>query len=118
MYEYDILMSCFGCYNWKKGGMVMEKIVACCGCICDECPYYPVDCQGCPKIDGKPFWLEYKEEDVCSIYQCCVNEKELPHCGRCGSLPCARFDQQDPTRTPEENAEGLRQMIEVLESMK
>ena len=43
----------------------MEKIVACCGCICDECPYYPADCQGCPKIGGKPFWLEYKGEEIC-----------------------------------------------------
>lgn len=26
---------------------------------------------------------------------------QLPHCGRCSELPCSRYDQQDPTRTPE-----------------
>ncbi|WP_195633602.1 hypothetical protein [Enterocloster bolteae] len=47
---------------------MMENIVACCGCICNECPYY-------------------------------------------------QYDQQDPTRTPEENAAGLKKMLEVLRSL-
>ena len=54
----------------------MENIVACCGCICNECPYYQKECGGCPKIQGKPFWLEYTGEERCNIYRCCVEEKE------------------------------------------
>ena len=42
----------------------MENIVACCGCICNECPYYQKECGGCPKIQGKPFWLEYTGEEA------------------------------------------------------
>ena len=72
----------------------MENIVACCGCICNECPYYQKECGGCPKIQGKPFWLEYTGEERCSIYRCCVEEKKLPT-GRCSELPCSRYDQQD-----------------------
>lgn len=95
----------------------MENIVACCGCICNECPYYPKECEGCPEIQGKPFWLKYTGEERCSIYQCCVVERKLPHCGRCSELPCNRYNQQDPTRTPEENAEGLKKMLEILRSL-
>lgn len=95
----------------------MEKIIACCGCICDECSYYQKDCCGCPALEGKPFWLQYTGSSVCSIYQCCINEKKLPHCGRCKELPCGRFDNQDPNMTQEEKAEGLKQMVEVLRSL-
>ena len=95
----------------------MERIVTCCGCICNECPYYPKECEGCPEIQGKPFWLKYTGEERCSIYQCCVVERKLPHCGRCSELPCNRYNQQDPTRTPEENAEGLKKMLETLRSL-
>ena len=56
----------------------MENIVACCGCICNECPYYQKGMRGCPKIQGKPFWLEYTGEERCNIYRCCVEEKKLP----------------------------------------
>lgn len=56
----------------------MENIVACCGCICNECPYYQKECGGCPKIQGKPFWLEYTGEERCSIYRCCVEERNCP----------------------------------------
>ena len=31
----------------------MENIVACCGCICNECPYYQKECGGVPKDTGK-----------------------------------------------------------------
>ena len=43
--------------------------------------------------------------------------KETAHCGRCSELPCSRYDQQDPARTPEENAAGLKKMLEVLRSL-
>lgn len=95
----------------------MENIMTCCGCICNECPYYLKECKGCPEIQGRPFWLEYTGEERCGIYQCCVEEKKLPHCGRCEELPCKRYENQDPSRTPEENEEGLRQMLKVLRSL-
>ncbi|MCC8024842.1 MAG: DUF3795 domain-containing protein [Clostridium sp.] len=95
----------------------MEKITACCGCICDECSYYLSDCRGCPELEGKPFWLQYTGGTACGIYQCCINEKKLPHCGKCEELPCKHFETADPSRTPEEHAEGLKAMIKVLRSL-
>lgn len=35
-----------------------EKKISCCGAICSDCGYYPVDCQGCTEIKGIVFWLE------------------------------------------------------------
>lgn len=70
-----------------------------------------------PKDTGKTILAGIHREERCSIYRCCVEEKKLPHCGRCSELPCSRYDQQDPTRTPEENAAGLKKMLEVLRSL-
>lgn len=96
----------------------MEKSTACCGCICNECGYYPDTCRGCAAIQGKPFWLEYTGDEKCGIYKCCIEERKLPHCGQCPELPCEQYELQDPTKTPEENAEDRRQMLKVLYSLK
>lgn len=92
----------------------MEKIFSCCGVICSECTSYPETCKGCPKEKGKAYWLEYTGEDVCSIYQCCVNEKKHAHCGKCTKLPCEHFDGDDPTKSPEENAQDHLRQLENL----
>ncbi len=92
------------------------KIISCCGVICSECQYFPVDCQGCSSIEGKPFWLTFTGESVCSIYDCCICNKELPHCGKCRELPCHRFHGQDPTKSPEENEDDQKKRLEVLKS--
>lgn len=33
----------------------MDKIISCCGVVCSECQYYPIDCKGCPALKGKHF---------------------------------------------------------------
>lgn len=93
------------------------KIISCCGVVCSECIYYPENCKGCPAISGKPFWLQYSEEDICSIYECCINQKKYAHCGQCELLPCKHYERDDPTKTPEENAEDHRKQIEHLRSI-
>lgn len=55
----------------------MNKIISCCGVICSECEYYPIDCKSCPIIKGQVFWLEYTGEKICGIYDCCVNTKKI-----------------------------------------
>ncbi|WP_050696563.1 DUF3795 domain-containing protein [Anaeromassilibacillus senegalensis] len=95
----------------------MDKIVSCCGCVCSECQYFPDACKGCPEIQGKAFWLAYTGEPVCKIYDCCVNTKRQPHCGLCGELPCRRYEGEDPTKSPEENAEDHRKQLEQLRRM-
>ncbi|HBU12046.1 MAG TPA: hypothetical protein DEB31_04765 [Clostridiales bacterium] len=92
----------------------MDKIISCCGVVCSECGYFPDDCGGCTAIKGKVFWLEHTGEAVCGLYDCCVNQKKLAHCGQCNLLPCEHYERDDPTKSPEENAADHRKQIEQL----
>lgn len=94
-----------------------EKVISCCGVVCSDCEYYPDSCQGCPSIEGKPFWLEYTGAQVCDIYQCCMNEKQFGHCGHCSQLPCHLYEGNDPTKTEEENEEDFRKQMVQLKKM-
>jgi hypothetical protein len=95
----------------------MEKTVACCGVDCSGCRLFPEQCKGCTFIEGKVYWLEYTGEAVCAIYDCCVNQKKLPHCGMCDLLPCENYQRDDPTKSAEENAEDHRLQIENLRKL-
>lgn len=96
----------------------MPGTIAPCGIDCGQCGYHPTDCAGCAAIQGKAFWLAYTGEGICGIYDCCVNQNHFPHCGRCQSLPWARFDLDDPTKPPEENAADHRRMMETLNALR
>lgn len=89
-----------------------------CGTDCAQCGYYLRECAGCAEIRGKVFWLSYTGEPVCDIYDCCINQKKLNHCGGCSQLPCARYEREDPTKTPEENAEDYRRMLAALRTLR
>ena len=98
----------------EKEGLIMAEYMSCCGTVCSDCEYYPDSCGGCEEIEGKVFWLEYTGEEICSIYDCCMNGKRYAHCGQCEELPCRRYDGEDPTKSAEENrADHLRQ-VEAL----
>lgn len=58
-------------------------------------------------------WLRYTGQDVCAVYDCCVNGKKLTDCGACDKLPCERFTK-DPTVSEERNDENLRRMLQNL----
>lgn len=97
----------------------MEKIISCCGVVCSECQYYPSDCAGCPKIKGIAFWLEFSGGSICDIYDCCMNQKKLDHCGQCSSLPCDLYlNASDPTISQEENERILQNQLVQLKSMR
>jgi len=95
----------------------MEKIISCCGVVCSECEYFPNNCKGCPEIKGNVYWLKHTGENICSIYQCCVNEKQFPHCGMCSNVPCYLYERGDPTKTAEENRKILEKQISQLKLM-
>ena len=95
----------------------MDKIISCCGVICSECRYYPAECKGCSTMQGHVFWLAYTDEKICAIYECCMNQEKLPHCGKCNKLPCSRYDGSDPTKTQEENEDDFIKQLETLHSM-
>ena len=86
-----------------------------CGAVCAECARFPAECGGCRKIEGKVFWLQYTGQQVCAVYDCCVNGKKQTDCAACGELPCARFTA-DPTISPEENEANLQAMVARLKA--
>ena len=92
--------------------------MSCCGVICSECEFFPTDCGGCPDIKGKAFWLQFTEEDICGIYDCCIQQKGFKHCGHCSELPCNLFlESKDPTKTKAENEGILAKQIQQLKGM-
>lgn len=94
--------------------MPVEKKISCCGTICSECEYYPDSCRGCQEIKGRVFWLEYTQESICDIYDCCMNQKKHDHCGQCAKLPCSRYERVYPTKTQEENTADYCAQIKNL----
>ena len=84
-----------------------------CGVICVECSLFPIHCEGCRKIKGRPHWLQYTGDSCCAVYDCCVNHKHRLNCGGCASLPCYRFTK-DPTVSDEQNMANLKQMLKRL----
>jgi hypothetical protein len=95
----------------------MKKTFACCGVDCAGCHLYPEQCAGCAAIEGKVYWLAYTGEAACSIYECCVNQKKLQHCGLCDKLPCENYQRDDPSKSPEENAADHRMQIANLRKL-
>ena len=54
-----------------------------CGLRCSDCSFREaMGCKGCIHMD-KPFWA-----DSCPVKSCC-EQKELQHCGECGSFVCS-----------------------------
>lgn len=121
--------------EWTGERLLRSKdaMVSCCGVNCLECEYFGSTCQGCDKIKGRPFWLEYTGGEVCDIYHCCINEKEYRHCGICMLRhcfidnkeycedgfrpPCNYYEQEDPTRTGEENEAAYKKQIKTLKKL-
>lgn len=73
--------------------MAKKKIVTVCGYSCSDCDHTGKECPGCTKTGGKPFWTTYIGIDQCAIYDCCVNDRRFPHCGRCPDLMCERYNR-------------------------
>ncbi len=96
----------------------MNKVISCCGMVCSDCKSFPNECKGCPEIKGIAYWLQYVDADHCPIYDCCINDKRLNHCGECALLPCDKWYQfSDPTMSEEESKLIDSQRIELLKSL-
>lgn len=79
-----------------------------CGLYCDDCEHFEEDCPGCSESDGSVFWTEYVEISSCPVYECCVTQKNLPHCGHCKDLICERFTRfKDPDMSEEDLKKSL-----------
>ena len=87
-----------------------------CGLLCNECPSFGKECQGCFAVGGKPFWAgEFTTTGICPLFDCSVNHKALRNCGGCNELPCQLFlSMKDPNATEEEHQESLKLRIKRL----
>jgi len=100
--------------------MVKElTLAACCGIYCGDCELLVKRCSGCVQVEGKPFWTELFKMDVCPIYDCCVNQHKLEHCGLCAEFACETFTSlRDPSLSDEEFEQSLHNRQKDLLSRK
>jgi len=81
-----------------------KKLAPICGLYCGTCEYFEKQqCQGCGNVNGKPFWTALMKVEICPMYDCCINKKQLEHCGLCNEFPCKTFTGfYDPSLSEEE----------------
>lgn len=93
------------------------RVVSCCGVECQTCEKYKTEeCKGCAEELGKPFWIEYVDKEVCPVYDCCVNNKQLINCGKCSDFLCEKFYIcKDPSITDDEFEKILAKQVKTLE---
>jgi hypothetical protein len=100
--------------------MEKKKIETVCGYSCSTCDHHGKECPGCGETEGKPFWTAFIGIDRCAIYECCTNDRKLPHCGKCPDMMCERFNRlrEDPDMNDAEVTACLAAMETELRSRK
>ncbi|MCL2086087.1 MAG: DUF3795 domain-containing protein [Oscillospiraceae bacterium] len=78
----------------------MDDIISCCGRDCGECIHFPHDCTGCNEVQGRVFWLEFVDEVICPIYNCCYNKMEKYECVECVNYPCVKYKDDERNTEP------------------
>ncbi len=95
--------------------MENRYLAAVCGLYCGICEYEEGQCSGCTAIEGRPSWVAEVGRDVCNLYDCCVNDRDLEHCGMCPDLPCEMFSSShDPSLTGEQAREDIANRRKTL----
>ena len=86
-----------------------------CGIYCRDCDFLGNQCQGCGYINGKPFWTTQLPSGICPLYDCCINQKQIEHCGLCDDFPCRTFmELRDPNMSDTEFEISLHQRQAAL----
>jgi len=86
-----------------------------CGIYCGACEHLGTRCQGCGYINGQPFWTSQFKMPSCPLYDCCINNKKLEHCGLCEELPCKTFiELRDPELSDEEAENSILERTNEL----
>ena len=67
-------------------------------------------------VKGSTFWAkEMMPGKVCPLYDCAVNKKAYPGCGKCSELPCKLFlDMKDPALSDEVQTKSVEIRVERL----
>jgi hypothetical protein len=101
--------------------MLQWNLAAVCGIYCGGCSFLDGKCKGCFSERGRVFWTKLDEtySNACPIWECCVERKELEHCGLCSDFPCDTYlDLKDPSDPQadmhkQQSIESLRHRTEV-----
>lgn len=95
--------------------MLDSKLAAVCGLHCGACEHLGSRCKGCGHVQGKPFWTVIMKVNACPLYDCCINTRQLEHCGLCNEFPCATFlEMQDPALSEAEAEKALQERQQEL----
>jgi len=66
-------------------------------------------------MQGKPFWTAQFGIEVCPLYGCCTQQKQLEHCGLCHEFPCETFTSlRDPSMSDAEAEQSLQERQQNL----
>jgi len=90
------------------GECLRRRLAAVCGRNCEGCDAYRDGvCCGCG------YQLGRTRRGECAVFQCCVVERGLEHCGLCLDLPCQVFVSQAPPLEVARLYKALRRRAEI-----
>lgn len=89
-----------------------------CGACCEGCSYSGECVGGCAKLQGRVFWTQYIDAEVCPVYQCAKNNG-YKTCGECAKLPCETwFMLKDPAISAEEHQKSIDERVARLKDVR
>jgi len=85
-----------------------RKLAAVCGRYCGTCDTYISDsCCGCG------YQLGETSTGDCAVFQCCIAERGLEHCGLCTDFPCQVFLSHAAPLEVARHYQALRRRAEI-----
>jgi hypothetical protein len=85
-----------------------RKLAAVCGRYCGACDAYQNgSCRGCG------YQLGQTRRGECPVFQCCIVERGLEHCGLCTDFPCQVFLSQAAPLDVARYYKGLRHRVDI-----
>lgn len=102
--------------DWSRN---MIDFFSVCGCDCSKCDYFQKkECIDCQQIQGKVWWIDYLNVDLCPIYNCVINTKKIESCGLCAEIPCNLwYDLKDPNHSNEQHNQSVAERIKSLKKL-
>ena len=90
------------------GDCLKRKAAAVCGRYCVDCePYQQGLCCGC----GYELGQTYRGE--CAVFDCCIMDRGLEHCGLCVDFPCQVFLSHAPPLEVARLCKALYRRVEI-----
>lgn len=92
----------------NEGNCLGRRLAAVCGRYCGTCNAYEDGiCCGCG------YQLGHTRQGECPVFQCCIGERGLEHCGLCLDFPCQVFVSHAPPLDVARRYRALRRRTEM-----